>query len=240
MRLLRVIRREPELPSIVAGALPLVVPQSVQEDTMSFGYKLLYWVGFTPWEEIAELPAVAQRFAALVAREEEECEPPDRRVLDLGCGSGIWGVELARRGWQVTGVDIVRKALRRARERAENAGVEMRLVEGDVTRLGAADVGSDYPFLIDLGLFHDELTDEQREAMGRGVTAVAAPGATLLMVAWAPGRRGPLPRGASRGDIEAAYPEWRVIDEERVDISGARIYRLTPKADPRLYRLRHE
>jgi hypothetical protein len=112
------------------------------------------------------------------------------------------------------------------------------VLEGDVTRLSATDVGSGFPFLLDLGLFHDELTDDQRAAMGREVTAVAAPGATLLMVAWAPGKRGPLPRGASRDDIEAAYSEWRVIDEEAVDISGTRFYRLTPGAHPRLYRLR--
>jgi hypothetical protein len=59
-------------------------------------------------------------------------------------------------------------ALRRARERAHEAGVEMRLIEGDVTALGATGVGSGFRFLLDFGLFHDELTDEQREAMVGG------------------------------------------------------------------------
>jgi SAM-dependent methyltransferase len=205
---------------------------------MSRGYKLLYAVGFTPWEEIAELPHVREQISALFDREEEGQEPPYGPVLDLGCGSGIWAVELAKRGWEVTGVDNVPKALRRARDRASQAGVEIRLCDGDVTRLSTTGAWSGFPFLLDLGLFHDELSDAQRAAMGREVTAVAAPGATLLMVAWAPGRRGPLPRGASRDDIEAAYPEWRVIDEESVDISGARFYRLVPGADTRFYRLR--
>lgn len=205
---------------------------------MSIAYKLLYALGFTPWEQIADLPAVTGRASELFDREERGSEPPYGPVLDLGCGSGIWGVALAKRGWQVTGVDIVPKALRRARERAREAGVEMRLVEGDVTKLRAAGVGSGYPFLLDFGLFHDELSDEQRERMGREVSAVAAPGATLLMVAWAPRRRGPLPRGASRADIEAAYAAWDVIDEEGVDVSGAPFYRHMRKAEPRLYRLR--
>jgi SAM-dependent methyltransferase len=157
---------------------------------MSLAYKLLYAIGFTPWEQIADLPAVTGRASELFDREERGSEPPYGPVLDLGCGSGIWGVALAKRGWQVTGVDIVPKALRRARERAREAGVETRLVEGDVTKLRAAGVGSGYPFLLDFGLFHDELSDEQRERMGREVSAVAAPGATLLMVAWAPRRRG--------------------------------------------------
>jgi SAM-dependent methyltransferase len=204
---------------------------------VSIAYKLLYAVGYTPWEQIAELPAVNERFSALLDREEAGREPPYGPVLDLGCGSGLWAVAMARRGWEVTGVDIVPKALRRARQRAREAGVGMRLVEGDVTKLGASGVGSGFPFLLDFGIFHDELSDDQRRRMGREVTAVAAPGATLLMVAWAPGRRGPLPRGASRAEIEAAYPTWDVIDEESVDVSGAPFYKHMLKAGPRLYRL---
>jgi SAM-dependent methyltransferase len=207
---------------------------------MSLAYRLLYSVGYTPWVQLGALPALTARFSALCEREEEGQRPPYGPVLDLGCGSGIWAVELAKRGWQVTGVDFVPKALRRAGERARQAGVELRLVHGDVTKLGASAVGSGFPFLLDFGVFHDELTDSQRAAMGREVSAVAASGATLLMVAWARGRRGPLPRGASRGDIEAAYPGWTVIDEQAFDISGARFFRHVRNADPRLYRLRRE
>jgi SAM-dependent methyltransferase len=159
-------------------------------------------------------------------------------VLDLGCGSGIWAVQLATRGWQVTGVDFVPKALRRARERAQEAGVEVRLIEGDVTALGTAGVGSGFELLVDFGCFHDELSDAQRKAEAREATAVAAPGASLLLMAWAPGRRGPLPRGASQEDIEAAFSGWTVIDEEIMDVSGAPGY--VRRADPRFYRLRRE
>ncbi len=209
---------------------------------MSVAYRVLYGVGFTPWEQIATLPGVTQQVSALFDREGEGRRPPYGQALDLGCGSGIWAVELAKRGWQVTGVDFVPKAVRRARKRARKAGIEMRLLEGDVTRLREAGVGSGSGFalFLDFGLFHDELTDAQRQAMGREVTVVAAPGATMLMMAWARGRRGPLPRGASRGDIEAAYPAWEVIDEEAFDVSGAWFYRYVRNADPRFYRLRRE
>jgi SAM-dependent methyltransferase len=203
---------------------------------MSLAYRLLYAVGYTPWEQIARLPVANSRISALFDREEKGRHG---KALDLGCGSGIWAVELAKRGWEVTGVDIVPKALHRARDRARHAGVTMRLVEGDVTNLQAADVGSGFRLIVDFFLFHDELTDEQRAAMGRQVTAIAAPGATLLMTAWAPGRRGPLPRGASRSDIETAYPEWKVIDDDSFDVmSGARFYKHIRNADPRVYRLR--
>lgn len=56
--------------------------------------------------------------------------------MDLGTGSAIWGIELAKRGWQVVGVDIVEKALRRAREQVLKAGVNMRLVR---TKLDVSD-----------------------------------------------------------------------------------------------------
>jgi SAM-dependent methyltransferase len=205
---------------------------------MSLAYRLLYRIGFTPWEQLAAVPDLRQRISELFEREEDGREPPFGPMLDLGCGSGIWGVELAERGWQVTGVDFVPKALRRARERALRAGVELRLIEADITRLRDFDVGAGYPFLLDFGVFHDELTDEQRQSMGRHVSAVAAPGATLLMMAWAPGRRGPLPRGASRGDIEAAYPEWEVVDEQPFDVAEAWFFRYVRQAEPRFYRLR--
>ena len=204
---------------------------------MSLAYRMLYLVGFTPWERMARLPG-AERIGALFEREEAGGEPPHGPALDLGCGSGIWAVELARRGWQVTGVDFVPRAVQRARERAREAGVELRLVEGDVTKLREMGVGSGFRLLLDFGCFHDELTDAQRAAEGREATAVAAPDATLLLFAIRPGRRGPLPRGASREDIEAAFPGWEVVDEEAADVTGAPGW--IRRAEPRFYRLRRQ
>jgi SAM-dependent methyltransferase len=205
---------------------------------MSLAYRILYAVGFTPWEQMAH-PQIAGQYADLFAREEEGRDPPYGRALDLGCGSGIWAVALAQRGWQVTGVDFVPKALRRARERAERADVEVEFLEGDVTKLGAARVGSGFQLILDFGCFHDELSDEQRRAEGREAAAAAASSATLLMLCWKPGRRGPLPRGASRDDIRAALPDWSLIDDVAIDLPpGAPGY--VKRAEPRFYRLRRE
>lgn len=202
---------------------------------MSLAYRVLYRVGFTPWERMATLPG-GKRIPALFEGEEAGAEPPYGPALDLGCGSGIWAVELARRGWQVTGVDFVPRALRRARERARDADVELRLIEGDVTKLREAGVGSGFRLLVDFGCFHDELSDDQRAAEGREATAVAAPDATLLMFAFRPGGRGPVPRGASREDIERAFGDWEVVDEEIGDTTGAPGW--VRRREPRFYRLR--
>ncbi len=77
------------------------------------------------------------------------------------------------------------------------------------------------------------LNDVQREAMGREVSAVATDDATLLMLAWAPGRRGP--RGASRKDIQAAFPGWKVIGEDAYEKSA--LPRPLKNVDPRFCRL---
>ena len=186
---------------------------------MRLFYRIAYWIGFTPWERMNSLPIYGQ-LTTLFAREESEREQPFGRALDLGCGTGFSAVNLAKRGWQVTGIDVVANALSTARQRAREAGADVRFVHGDITALRAAGVGSDFEFFLDLGAVHG-LDDAERRAVGREVTAVATPGATLLMAAWAPGRRGPFPRGASRQDIVAAFPDWAVIAEEAVDMTGA-------------------
>jgi SAM-dependent methyltransferase len=199
-------------------------------------YELAYRMGFHPWEDLAEHPPFAAKLLELVAREEDGREPPFGPALDLGCGSAVWGVRLAQRGWQVTGVDIVEKALRRASERIAEAGVQMHLVHGDVTALRQADVGSAFRLVLDTGTFHG-LTDAQRVAMGREVSGIAAPDATLLLDCFAPRRRGPLPRGASRTDVQRAFPGWEVTDVEIADTEPDPLARLF-KFDERFYRLR--
>lgn len=178
---------------------------------MSVFYKVSYRVGFHPWEDLADHPPFAEQLMSLVAREEQGGEPPYGRALDLGCGSGVWGVRLAQRGWQVTGVDNVDHALERAERRIREAGVRMDLVLGDVTSLRTSSVGSGFRLVLDTGTFHG-LDHEERIAMGREVDAVAAEDATVVLDCFAPGRRGPLPHGCSRRDVEDAFSGWRVTD----------------------------
>ena len=104
-------------------------------------------------------------------------------------------------------MDIVDKALDRARERIEQEGVEMRLVHGDVTALRDAGLGEGFRLLLDTGTFHG-LKSARHEAFGREVSAVAAPDATVLLLVW-PRRRRPLIRGATRSEVETAFPGGR-------------------------------
>jgi hypothetical protein len=63
---------------------------------------------------------------------------------------------------------------------------------------------------------------ERHGTHGRGHRlriSVATEDATFLMYAFSPGRRGPLPRGISREEIERAYEGWTIIDEEAFDLT---------------------
>src|SRR5687767_4046971 len=48
-------------------------------------------------------------------------EPPPRRVLDVGCGSGAVARRLVHLGYQVTGVDTERRLIAKASERCNSA-----------------------------------------------------------------------------------------------------------------------
>lgn len=200
-------------------------------------YELAYRIGFHPWEDAEDQPSFTDRFCALLDREESQRERPFGPALDVGCGSGIWGIRLAQRGWEVTGVDIVDRALERARERVRNEGVKVRLVKGDVTDLKATSVGSGFRLVLDTGTFHG-LKGGQREAMGREVSAIAADDATVLVLGWTPRRRGPLPRGASRSEIESAFSGWKAIDAGPTDFHAPKPVELLMKPDEHWYRLR--
>jgi 2-polyprenyl-3-methyl-5-hydroxy-6-metoxy-1,4-benzoquinol methylase len=60
---------------------------------------------------------------------------PGDRVLDLGCGPGLYCWELARRGMQVEGWDFAPASIEFARRQAQAAGLEIHYVRDDYRNL---------------------------------------------------------------------------------------------------------
>ena len=66
--------------------------------------------------------------------------PEHSHILDMGCGTGRHAVELARRGYRVTGVDISPGMLAEAEKAAREAGVDIAWVHADAAKFSSADV----------------------------------------------------------------------------------------------------
>jgi len=198
-------------------------------------YKFAYSIGFHPWEDAEKHSPFVKKIIEVFEREEAGRTAPFGKALDLGCGSGVWGIYLAKRGWDVTGVDIVDKALTRAQERVKTESVNVKLVKEDITVLDPSKIGQEFKFVLDTGTFHG-LSNEQRTAMGKAVDRIAARDGTILLLVWDPKWRAFLPSGASRQQIETCFPGWTITHVEPAADIPEPIYKVL-KANEQWYRL---
>ena len=75
------------------------------------------------------------------------------RAVDLGCGAGNYAIYLASKGFEVTGVDFSRAAIKLAKKNAKKNGVKCEFLMADV--INELDkVPSGYDFAYDWGLLH--------------------------------------------------------------------------------------
>jgi len=57
------------------------------------------------------------------------------RILDVGCGTGRHSIELTKRGYSVTGIDLSPSQLKRANEKAEKEGLKINFLQHDARNL---------------------------------------------------------------------------------------------------------
>jgi SAM-dependent methyltransferase len=167
-------------------------------------FRIFYRIGFTPWDG----HPIAQNLQDLVEGTSGTPPLPAGIALDLGCGTGDSSIYLAQHGWKVTGVDFVPQALEKARAKA--AGLSINFVHADVTHLSQAGIGADFPLIVDNGCLHN-MSDNDRDAYVREVSAVAAPDARLLIVAFLPGGRFGV-RGVDPAEMERRFAStWTLL-----------------------------
>lgn len=172
---------------------------------MSLVYRIMYRFGFTPWDS-GQVPS------ELVALVEGDGAPAPGRALDLGCGTGTQAVYLAEHGWRVTGVDALAQPLRRARDRAAAANVTVSWRQADASRLVEAGLEQGaFTLLFDRGCYHG-LSESERDGYATGTGALAAPGAVLLLMAFARNRVPAAPAGTDRDEIAARFgAAWELV-----------------------------
>lgn len=77
-----------------------------------------------------------------------------KRVLDIGCGSGRYCVEIAKAGGHVTGIELSTEMLKMAEERVEAAGVADRvtLIEADFVTWADRQTGRPFDVAFAMGV----------------------------------------------------------------------------------------
>jgi magnesium-protoporphyrin O-methyltransferase len=111
----------------------------------------------------------------------------DRRILEIGCGSGIYSIEVARRGGYATGIDVSPKMIALAGENAAAAGCAERC-SFLVKDLGALDPAEEmYDAVIAIGLFDYIPPADQRPALERMLSVSRRDVIATFPKRWVPG-----------------------------------------------------
>jgi SAM-dependent methyltransferase len=143
--------------------------------------------------------------------------PRGATVLDLACGFGRHAIGMARRGYQVTGVDFNPRYLEDAAAAAERAGVTVRWMAGDMRAFQAEEsFDGVYSYFTSFGYFSDA---ENERVIANVVRALRHSGRFLLDMA--------------NRDWILTHPQqrtWRqqedgglLMEEARLDLATSRV-----------------
>ena len=126
----------------------------------------LWYLFRPPWDTGVSPPELLEFLAA----------HPAGHAIDLGCGTGTNVITLAEHGWQVTGLDYSRRAIRIAERKVRQSKLQAALSVCDVTRLPG--INGPFDLALDLGCFHGL---RSREAYLSNLVRILAPGGHWLM-----------------------------------------------------------
>ena len=131
------------------------------------------WANFAPFEAVTIIPAGRLVRLAGIG--------PGKRVLDVGCGTGVVAITAARSGATVSAIDLTPALLERARENARIAGVSIDFREADAEEIPFVDSEFDAVLSQFAHIFAPRPDVAIREML-----RVLKPGGTLAFSTWPP------------------------------------------------------
>lgn len=99
------------------------------------------------------------------------------KVLDIGCGTGLVAKELADRGYDVTGLDIMPEALIFCKQR----GIK-NIIKGDILNLPFKEGSFDIVLCLDM-LYHQKVNDDEKAL--KEAFRIIAPGGKIIVTSCA-------------------------------------------------------
>jgi 2-polyprenyl-3-methyl-5-hydroxy-6-metoxy-1,4-benzoquinol methylase len=103
----------------------------------------------------------------------------DVRILDIGCGTGRHSIELTRRGYSVTGIDLSDSQLKRAREKASEQKLKIEFQKHDARHLPFS-AEFDLAIMLCEGAFPLMETDEMNFQILQSAAKALKPGGKLI------------------------------------------------------------
>jgi cyclopropane fatty-acyl-phospholipid synthase-like methyltransferase len=159
------------------------------------------------------------------------------RVLDVGCGTGEHTLLAAQHRADAMGIDIAARAVKRARRKAAERGINAEFQVADGLRLDQ--LSQRFDAVIDSGVFH-VFGDDERPTYVKSLRSVLRPGGTCYLMCFSdrePGDWGP--RRVSEAELRSAFADgWTMesiepaefevaIEPDRAQAWLATIHRLT-------------
>ena len=130
------------------------------------------------------------------------------RAIDIGCGTGTNVITLANAGWQVTGVDFAPRAIKLARQKAREAGVQAQFLVNDATALKG--IAGPFDLAFDLGCFHG-IVQERRDRYLAQLDRMLTPGGFWLMYGFLKPEAGQPGTGLAEWEIDQLLTRLALI-----------------------------
>jgi tellurite methyltransferase len=134
------------------------------------------------------------------------------KILELGCGKGGTSLALAKKGFEVTCVDISKTAISQIKEEAKKRKIKINAICAD---LEDYKIKEDYDIIISLGVFHFIPKENLYSLIESMKKHISKEGLTIIdsfMEGDPTQKENSKGYYFKKGELKKEYSEWKIID----------------------------
>ncbi len=133
------------------------------------------------------------------------------KALDVGCGEGFYSIYLAKKGFEVTGIDISENAINLAKQNAIKHEIKINFIALDVADLSK--INNKFDFVFEWALLH-HIIPEQRQEYVKNIKRILNKGGKYLSICF----------NSQNPDFGAKGETLRIIPEGSAMPAGTKLY----------------